>query len=218
MRFHVRPHSLHRPSNRSHINRTRWALLAAGSRAARRCPDARSDLRRPGCAGRIREDAGRPGQRARRDPAPGGDGYEGFREDDELRSALRTPRPRPARVRGALWNRRPALASARRREDQRSPALLCAAPLALPRAETPRSLLGGLIAYGLRRHGFRSGRGGRAQLPLPLFFLLLFLEEISLALGKRIIGLRQLAILRLGGLETKHRVSHFRPPRCKRCR
>src|SRR5712692_10507133 len=79
-------------------------------------------------------------------------------------------------------------------------------------------LLGGLIAYGLRRHGFRSRRGGRAKLPLPLFFLLLFLEEISLALGKRIIGLRQLAILRLGGLETKHRVSHFRPPRCKRCR
>jgi hypothetical protein len=46
----------------------------------------------------------------------------------------------------------------------------------------------------------------------------LFLEEISLALGKRIIGLRQLVILRLGGLETKHRVSHFRPPRCKPCR
>ena len=65
--------------------------------------------------------------------------------------------------------------------------------------EAPRSLLGGLIAYRLRRHGFRSGRGGRAQLPLPLFFLLLFLEEISLALGKRIIGLRQLAILRLAG-------------------
>jgi hypothetical protein len=66
-------------------------------------------------------------------------------------------------------------------------------PAALPAEGV--TLFDRLIAY--RRRGLSVGRGriGHAQLPLPLFFLLLFLGEISLTLGKSIIGLGQLAIL-----------------------
>src|SRR5207247_7047099 len=73
--------------------------------------------------------------RARRDPAPGGDRYEGFREDDELRSALRGLRDRGplafeghCGTEGLPW---PALGAAR--TSDRPPCAICAAPLALPR-------------------------------------------------------------------------------------